>query len=79
MVMMATVVDTEDGYKQTLQIATKSNQSDEKELAAPTPIRGRDNKKQKVFTVVGLKYAEARATSGEQVTLMREPENVSAS
>ena len=36
-------------------------------------------KKQKksvdLFSITGLKYAEAKATIGEKITLLREPEN----
>ena len=35
------------------------------------------NKKPIIVTIVGLKYSEARASVGEQVWLIREPENVS--
>lgn len=72
---MGTIVDAGDGRKQTLQIVTKSNRSNEKEVAAPTATGGSDTQKQKVFTIAGLKYYEVRATSGERVSLIREPEN----
>ena len=83
--MMGTVVDVGDGVTQTLQVqvtttdvATKTNQSNENEVAKPAAIAGKDTQKPKVMTVVGLNHAKVRATSGENVTLIREPENVSA-
>ena len=37
-----------------------------------------EKKKSPPFTITGLKYAEVCASVGEEVTLVREPENVSA-
>eukprot|EP00984_Skeletonema_dohrnii_P027713 scaffold17343_cov93-Skeletonema_dohrnii-CCMP3373.AAC.1 len=39
------------------------------------PKEDSDNKD--VYSIIGLKYAEATAAQGEKVTLLREPENVS--
>eukprot|EP00985_Skeletonema_marinoi_P033175 scaffold40665_cov197-Skeletonema_marinoi.AAC.1 len=34
-----------------------------------------DSDKKDVYSIIGLKYAEATAVQGEKVTLLREPEN----
>ena len=84
--MIGTILDAGDGSKQTLQVGikvtnieTKLNQSNAN-LGAATNNTSSEMATQspKVFTIVGLRYAEARASYGENVTLIREPENVSA-
>jgi endonuclease/exonuclease/phosphatase family metal-dependent hydrolase len=59
----------------------KCTQSEDCKRCFPCCLSRRPKKTEadnNVFSVVGLKYAEATAINGERVTLLRDPENVSA-
>jgi hypothetical protein len=59
----------------------KCTQSEDCKRCFPCCLSRRPKKPEadnNVFSVVGLKYAEATAINGEKVTLLRDPENVSA-
>jgi hypothetical protein len=73
-VLAASGTENEDGNKR------KSLGDDEEQVAKKSKTAVHDKSiLSTVLSVTGLKYASVKASRGEQVTLVREPSNVSGS
>jgi hypothetical protein len=72
-VLAASGAENEDGNKR------KSLGDDGKQVAKKSKTKVNKSILSIVLSVTGLKYASANASCGEQVTLVREPDNVSVS